>query len=252
MRFLPISDLHFEFHKDGGKAFVDLLPDDVDVVILAGDIAVGEGIPAALDLFCNKYEKVVYLHGNHEFYGSTRARVHELTAAAMHRHENLYWLKGNQIYIKNDASDSLNERILGCPLWFPRPLLTQDKYESAKKRMSDFTSIKDFEEWVYTDNEEQVRFLEDYLQEGDIVVTHYLPSFSSVALEWKGSLLNSFFVCDLEKLILKKKPKLWIHGHTHGSCDYMLGSTRVVCNPFGYAGYDENRWFKPELVIDIR
>jgi hypothetical protein len=32
--------------------------------------------------------------------------------------------------------------------------------------------------------------------------------------------------------------KLWTHGHTHDPFDYMVGKTRVVCNPRGYAGHD--------------
>jgi hypothetical protein len=31
---------------------------------------------------------------------------------------------------------------------------------------------------------------------------------------------------------------LWTHGHMHDPFDYMIGSTRVVCNPRGYLGHD--------------
>jgi len=27
---------------------------------------------------------------------------------------------------------------------------------------------------------------------------------------------------------------VWIHGHSHDRCDYLLGKTRVVANPLGY------------------
>ena len=29
---------------------------------------------------------------------------------------------------------------------------------------------------------------------------------------------------------------LWTHGHMHDPLDYMIGDTRVVCNPRGYVG----------------
>ena len=32
---------------------------------------------------------------------------------------------------------------------------------------------------------------------------------------------------------------MWVHGHTHERYDYMIGSTRVVCNPRGYIKYEE-------------
>ena len=41
---------------------------------------------------------------------------------------------------------------------------------------------------------------------------------------------------------MKKPPKLIVHGHTHRRMDYMLGDTRVICNPRGYPG--ENEWYK--------
>ncbi len=47
----------------------------------------------------------------------------------------------------------------------------------------------------------------------------------------------------MDELILKRQPALWVHGHTHDSADYHLGSTHVVCNPFGYLGHELNdRW----------
>jgi hypothetical protein len=32
---------------------------------------------------------------------------------------------------------------------------------------------------------------------------------------------------------------LWTHGHTHHVFDYRIGSTRIVCNPRGYVGYED-------------
>ena len=41
----------------------------------------------------------------------------------------------------------------------------------------------------------------------------------------------------------------WFHGHVHNSCDYFIGSTRVIANPHGYGR--ENRNFDPCLVVEI-
>ena len=72
------------------------------------------------------------------------------------------------------------------------------------------------------------------IQENDVVVTHHLPSTLSIGDQFKTSELNRFFVCDMSNIILDKKPVLWLHGHTHESCDYVVGDTRVICNPYGY------------------
>lgn len=42
-----------------------------------------------------------------------------------------------------------------------------------------------------------------------------------------------------------------INGHTHSSHDRVLFDTRMVCNPYGYEGYERNDEFDPELTIEI-
>jgi hypothetical protein len=67
------------------------------------------------------------------------------------------------------------------------------------------------------------------------------------------SLLNASFVSDAKHLIDGSRARLWIHGHTHDSFDYVLNGTRVVCNPRGYArdGVNENRRFDANFSIEI-
>ena len=45
--------------------------------------------------------------------------------------------------------------------------------------------------------------------------------------------------------------KLWTHGHTHHEFDYMVGSTRVVCNPRGYVGYEQQAQDWQLKFVDI-
>jgi Icc-related predicted phosphoesterase len=81
----------------------------------------------------------------------------------------------------------------------------------------------------------------NYIQAGDIVISHHLPTYASVAKQFAGDSLNPAFATENFELIEATKPAMWIHGHTHTPCDYMLGATRVICNPKGY--YDENFYF---------
>jgi Icc-related predicted phosphoesterase len=243
MKILVVSDLHFEFTSDGGRSLVADFEKDVDVLVAAGDIAVGEGIPEALRLLSQNYKHVVYVPGNHEYYGSTRSRVRTLIHKACKENDNLYWITGNAKRIDD-------QRFIGDTLWFP-------KHPTAPKHnMNDFRLIKDFEEWVYEENRQTVEMLGAHVCSQDIVVTHYLPSYQSVADKYRGSELNAFFVCDMEHVIRKEQPKLWIHGHTHTSCDYTIehengNKTRVVCNPFGYAWHEENPKFDYGKIIEI-
>ena len=96
------------------------------------------------------------------------------------------------------------------------------------------------------------RFIDTALRADSIktvVVTHHLPHAKSIPPRFKGDLLNAAYASDLSGVIEQGRPALWVHGHTHDSCDYDLGSTRVVCNPRGYD--DENRDFNSALVVEI-
>jgi Icc-related predicted phosphoesterase len=240
MKLLVVSDLHFEFQRDGGESLVENFDKDVDVLVVAGDLSVGKGLADALTLLLEKFEHVVYLAGNHEYYGTTRQVVIDVIEETGHRYPGLHWLRPGNIVCLD------GQRFLGGTLWFPNHP-TAPKYQ-----LNDFRLIKDFESWVYVENQETVNFLNQEVKSTDVVVTHHLPSYRSVAKEYQGSSLNPFFVCDIEPTILKTQPRLWIHGHTHTSCDYFIQNTRVVCNPFGYAQHEENVRFDPNLVIDLK
>lgn len=229
------SDLHTEFHADQGLTVARELTDGLDstdVLVLAGDIAAASGIGEVLALFAKQTAaSIVFVTGNHEFYGGDRAGVLASIQAAERAHPNLHWLDHTVVTIGG-------QRFLGTPLWF-----RQDP-RAPKWAMNDFVAIRGFENWVYTENRRALDFLRAELQAGDVVVSHHLPAEASVVARYRGSPLNAFFVCDVSPLIREREPALWIHGHTHDSLDYRLGATRVVCNPFGYAPSDLNHAFR--------
>jgi Icc-related predicted phosphoesterase len=74
-----------------------------------------------------------------------------------------------------------------------------------------------------------------------IVVGHHAPSRQSTHPKYAHEyLMNGGYSSELSEFILDRpKIKLWTHGHTHELFDYMIGSTRVFCNPRGYDGYEE-------------
>ena len=74
-----------------------------------------------------------------------------------------------------------------------------------------------------------------------VVVGHHAPSKSSTHPRYANEeLMNGGYSSSLDEYIMEHPQiKLWTHGHTHEDFDYMVGSTRVVCNPRGYDGYEE-------------
>ena len=237
-----LSDAHLEFHRDSGKEFVSSLETEgTEVLVLAGDIGAGAQLADALGRFCDHFQdaQIVYVHGNHTFYRSDRNTVCTLTKRLAREYHNLHWLDDGTVNIGG-------RRFVGTPLWFeerPDNIL----HESA---LTDFRLIDGYRSWVYAENRKAVRFIRETVQEGDIVVTHHLPSTKSVPERFRASSINRFFVCDMEDVIIGRQPLLWIHGHSHDASDYAIGRTRVVCNPFGYPT-ELNSGFRWPFLIKI-
>ena len=75
-----------------------------------------------------------------------------------------------------------------------------------------------------------------------VVVGHHSPSKLSTKPQYeKDVMVNGAYSSDLSDFMLDHPQiKMWTHGHTHHEFDYMIGSTRVVCNPRGYIGYEDH------------
>jgi len=73
-----------------------------------------------------------------------------------------------------------------------------------------------------------------------VVVGHHSPSKRSTKPMYvNDTMMNGAYSSDLSEFILARPQiKLWTHGHTHYTFDYMVGETRVVCNPRGYIGHE--------------
>ena len=242
MKILPLSDLHFELHADEGcdliKSLPDGLNDDIDMVILAGDICSEAQLPETLHRFSDLYTYVLYIWGNHECYGESIAQVRDTSYELEKSLLNLYVLDNRTITLSNGM------RVGGTTLWF------QDQPDNFRLEhfMRDFEVIHDFR--PYDENREALKYLHNMPSDLDIVVTHHLPSPMSVHEKYEGDDLNRFFLCDVEDVIKEKQPRLWVHGHTHESCDYTIFRTRVVCNPFGYP-HELNPNFDSHFVIEV-
>lgn len=228
------SDIHTEFHKDGGVDYFKTAP-EADVFICAGDLGSSSSIDKALMLAKKKYEHIIFVPGNHEFYGAsfTSFRKHLLASSSQQLH-----------VLDNGATEIQGVRFVGTTLWFP------ESSHAWRNRfaLSDFQQIRNFDPFVAASDARS--YLERTVSGDDVVVTHHLPSYRCVNERYKDSKINCFFVHEMTEFILRRQPKFWIHGHTHESVNIQLGSTTVLCNPFGYAGYELNANYTP-LMIEL-
>ncbi|TAM94169.1 MAG: metallophosphoesterase [Rhodanobacteraceae bacterium] len=251
VRLNILSDLHLSL---GDLALPET---DADVVILAGDIA----RPGQAMAWARRFSRpVVYVPGNHEFYGSgLPATVASLRSLAV----------GSCIHVLDRQECVLcGLRFLGVTMWTDFMLKGDGAPRAraiaqAAERMRDFSHIDSAEHpgTPFTPEEStrvfrgQLDWLAQKLAEPcecpTVVVTHHAPSRRSVHPRFADAPLNAAFASDLERLMGGGRVALWVHGHMHDSFDYVVRGTRVVCNPRGYAGIEENPAFDPRLVVEV-
>ena len=245
-RVRVLSDLHLEFHRDRGASFVESLgPPECDLLVVAGDLCGLPLIEPSLDMLCRAFSgiPVAYVVGNHEPYGGTAQAALSAVRAAALRNGNLLWLDGS-------AATAAGLRIAGATLWFRH----SGEVEPLDRQMGDFSQIRGLRQFVPGKSRRDERLLRSSVESfrPDLVVTHYLPHPASVAPRWRGSPINRYFLQPgLQDVVESGAVPLWIHGHTHDSVDERVGGCRVLCNPFGYAGREENPSFDPSLFVDV-
>lgn len=240
MKLFPISDTHLDMRDDDGIGFIDALKPHPDTaLVIAGDLSEHYLIDYLLREFCSLWKYVIYVPGNHEYWHCTMSDVDNMLEELDAEIDNLYVLQNKVIEIEG-------VRFVGATLWFEQTPL----HITHGFGWSDFVQIHDGEPGIYQAHNRTRWFLEQNLRQGDVVVTHHLPSYSSCHKRFQGSLQNIFYANRLDLMIEDIKPKLWIHGHTHDSNDYKLGETRVISNPFGYP-HDINPAFRSGMVIEV-
>jgi Icc-related predicted phosphoesterase len=275
MKLYVTSDIHLEF---GDCHFEN--QDDVDVLILSGDICVAHDIRRpdpnnfvegsrsrqVRNFFwraSQAFPQTVFVMGNHEHYhgdfAKTQSRLQEMLTEDgldnIHILEKSTWQYQDYLFI-------------GGTLWTDFNSSDPLTMYHARDAMNDFRGVKNSNVSFYKFTPDHA--LEDHMRmknyiatvidnrraQGDrsdrvIVVGHHSPSALSVHPRYQGDeLMNGCYRSRMEEFILDRPEiRLWTHGHTHEDFDYEIGTTRVVCNPRGYVGYEAraDSW-RPKLI----
>jgi hypothetical protein len=223
-----------------------------DVLVLAGDIA--SGSTNTIDVikhFKNVgFPRVVYVPGNHEYYGTDFDDFNTKMQDKCSRLPGVHYLNPGSVVIDGVL-------FVGATLWtnFADNPLSE---HMAKTNINDFKVIKNFgvgrARRSYYDH---LGYIETaYERRGNhkvVVVTHFLPARECIAPRWQGpDLLNDYFANDLGEYIATMSNTTWMFGHTHDATDIVLGDTRVVANPHGYyTAINDGVGFDPFKTITI-
>ena len=271
MKIAIASDIHLEFGPIELKN-----TDNADVLILSGDICVAKDLNA-LDPYiisvdkkssrihqffqecCSEFKHVMYVVGNHEHYhGDFIKTIPKLK-------EHLGYLVN--LHILDKESVMVDEILfVGGTLWTDMNKSDDITLMHMKGMMNDFRLVKNSTRETYfrdtdgnshshtprftpedavDDHKEMLEYLKIMVSgktdKKIVVVGHHAPSKMSTHPRYIGEdIMNGGYSSDLSEFILDHPQiKLWTHGHTHEDFDYLIGSTRVVCNPRGYIDYEE-------------
>ncbi len=266
MKIAVCSDIHLEFGPIELKN-----TDNVDVLILSGDICVAKDLPhsdsknggIARDFFrmcALRFPHVLYVMGNHEHYHGDFATSGKIIKEELAQYANVHLLD-QETKVIDDIT------FIGGTLWTDMNKEDGITLYNMKNMMSDFMCINNSNRTTYyrdgngnshariskftpEDSVEDHKFMLDYLKQmiSDkhsqkiVVVGHHAPSKLSTHPRYaKEEIMNGGYSSDLSEFILDHPQiKLWTHGHTHENFDYLIGSTRIVCNPRGYINYEDS------------
>ena len=251
MKIRLLSDLHTEFRLPYKTHALSEYCGE-DVLVLAGDIASGaENTADVIKHFLDQgFPKVVYVPGNHEYYGSSIKHFDDKLLDFCERTRNAHFLRPGQVEIDGVL-------FTGGTLW--TNFMDNPISQSVCGRMiNDFRQIKNFRTRdaydIYHNHLEHIKH--SYENRGNrkvVVVTHFLPARECIAPRWRGGeLLNDYFANDLGSMIAEMQNTTWLFGHTHDAMDFMLGTTRLVCNPHGYYNaMNDGVGFEPFKTIEV-
>jgi len=241
MRIFGISDIHLEFYKTAQKCFKHLsnrLP-SADILILAGDIGYPQGnihnqnYRDLLKMFKQKYEYVLLILGNHEYYSSINYNNFQTLEILQQICDDVGVILLHRKCITIDGI-----KFIGTTLW--SAIDTQ-----AVSGLSDFQYV--FKNKIEYLNEfiTDFKWLQNELNAdidcSKVVITHHLPSNILIHPKFKESKCNSAFATDILDLLTMKNIKYWFCGHTHEYVKSNYGNTILIANPYGYPSEHHTR-----------
>ncbi|MCB1721889.1 MAG: metallophosphoesterase [Rhodospirillales bacterium] len=230
------------------------LPEDMDanVLVLAGDIITFRDYDPLARLLDGWNKPVLFVAGNHEYYTQTPMDGEEEAFAE--------WLKTNfpSAYFLRDESVSIDSvHFFGGTMWTHFNGRDVQAMETAHYQMNDFRLIRKADSPFLPSDTLALheRYVEKFLAWFDedlsgprVVISHHAPVINPCTQYMGSPLMPAFNSLDMQAIIEKHQPDLWIYGHTHECDDQTLGKTRIVSNQLGYpdrrggfecAGFDE-------------
>lgn len=251
MKIQLLSDLHLEFlNKEQVEKLANKISHNtsVDVLILSGDICCLSSKSIAnlytfLDVIEDSYPDIIYVLGNHEYYGTSKQEVPELGHKLSKYYFNLHILENKSIVLRDTT-------FYGTTLWFEETVEVSLK----KYSLNDYRYIKDFTPDVWCRKAVQfIKNIEDS-ESKKVLITHHVPHSRFISPRYVGNDMNCFYLNEIGKYL--DKFDLVTFGHSHDSVNYQFSDrTLAMSNPRGYLtnknNEGENDKFEYQLIVEV-
>ncbi|WP_338053894.1 metallophosphoesterase [Tardiphaga robiniae] len=229
-------------------------------MVIAGDLVTNMERGVAWLLKRVSDRPVLYIPGNHEFYGCDIDRTVEKARQAA-AGTNLHVLQDDAVVIDGTL-------FVGATLWTDFELFGNREYamSHAAAVMNDYRKIRKnlylnrlrpadtvarhFESRAFIE-----RVVRETRADRRVVITHCGCVRQAMKASTETDLLSSAYTSDCPELL--QHVDLWIYGHTHESRDFTINGTRIVSNAKGYGPRPpqqvcwDNPHFDPNYVINI-
>lgn len=259
-----LSDIHLEF---GPLDLPVMHGENKQILIIAGDMGLADHpftfIPA-LHEWSMRFQDIIYVPGNHEYYGTSILRGIPKIKEAI-QNEDLA-----NVHVLNNEVIRINEVSFVCStMWASYNKQSPNTMYQAQLWMNDHIKIrtgplhKPYErafkpQDAYEEFLKAINFIfptikkEKYISKHVVVVTHHAPSYQSLSTKHKSDDLSGAYASELGEEILDADPDVWIHGHIHESVGYEIGATAILSNPRGYYPDALNPNFNPKFLIELK
>lgn len=258
MKLDLMSDVHLEF-----GAYEPINTNQSDILVLAGDICVlsdikyksseyNQRITDFFEFASKQYKRVLYVMGNHEHYHGNLMESADIIRNQFKYLSNVHLLDNSSIAIEDKT-------FVGGTLWTncnhdPIAMNRIERLMNDYKCISYGNGILSIDNVLELHNETMEFFKKTvpYFHEV-VVITHHSPSLRNLSIRFGDELsnpINLAYHSNLDSFILANPNiKLWLSGHTHDPFDNQIGTTRMVCNPRGYYGYEPTAFnYKPKTI----
>jgi len=284
MKIKLVSDLHLEFsdvnipNGEGCDVLIlsgDIMTaqelhdhpepvSDVERAIIANSQGMGRRQQAAqrfrdfLKRCSFQFPHVIYVAGNHEFYHGKFPDAIQYLRTECAKFPNIYFLE-------MDTKEIDGVTFVGSTLWTDMNRGDPLTLHAIGDMMNDYHIVRNSEHG-YTKlrpahtasrHRKSLEYIKKVVEMDPskkyVVVGHHAPSKLSTKPKYKDDhIMNGAYSSDLSEFIMDHPQiKLWTHGHTHDTFDYVLGSTRIICNPRGYEGYEPDSGWDIKIVLEV-